>query len=149
MTDDYDDARADDRQARGVKDCVVCGLPIVPAAEWYDGASFRRDDKWMHDPVSLGEESAEQNGDHTARPVLERCFAVLHHGPGHQSKTFCRLLGDHEIHEAVYGDDTVAHWRNGSYKNELIAREIPVPSWVNDGTAMTGFFDEPPDERSN
>jgi len=31
------------------------------------------------------------------------CCAVLNHGPGHQSKTFCELKGKHKIHECKYG----------------------------------------------
>ncbi len=38
------------------------------------------------------------------------CLATLHHGPGHQSKTLCRITGVHEIHEAVVGDRS-AWWK--------------------------------------
>jgi len=34
---------------------------------------------------------------------MSRCKATLFHGPGHQSRTRCRLEGEHEIHEACYG----------------------------------------------
>jgi hypothetical protein len=52
------------------------------------------------------------------------CEAVLHHGPGHQSRARCRLKGPHDVHETVYDGSTVAEWRGES--------------------ATTGFFDEPP-----
>jgi hypothetical protein len=53
-----------------------------------------------------------------------RCPAHLYHGPGHQSKTYCRVRGEHEIHEAVYDGWTFAEWRGDE--------------------AMTDFFDNPP-----
>jgi hypothetical protein len=53
------------------------------------------------------------------------CDAVLWHGPGHQSRTKCRIKGPHTIHRAVYG--------SGRQQAE----------WCGD-EAMTGFFDEPP-----
>lgn len=54
------------------------------------------------------------------------CEAVLFHGPGHQSKTRCRIEGPHEVHETIYGSDrTQATWQGDE--------------------AMTGFFDEPPE----
>ena len=31
------------------------------------------------------------------------CNAILHHGPGHQSRTFCELKGNHKIHKTEYG----------------------------------------------
>lgn len=54
----------------------------------------------------------------------DECEAVLWHGPGHQSKTACQLKGNHEVHAALYPSG-YATWRGRS--------------------AMTGFFDEPPD----
>jgi hypothetical protein len=60
----------------------------------------------------------------TAQPDTGgRCLAVLYHGPGHQSKAQCQVVGEHEIHEAVYLG-TFAQWRGDE--------------------ATTGFFDEPP-----
>lgn len=73
------------------------------------------------------------------------CKAKLYHGPGHQSSTLCRLTGEHEIHEAIYGGHTLARWRDGSYADQLRQKGIEVPYWVNEGTAMTGYFDEPPE----
>ena len=52
------------------------------------------------------------------------CISVLHHGPGHQSKTFCSLTGEHDVHNAVYG----------CWNQEM--------SWKGD-EAFTGYFDEP------
>lgn len=79
-------------------------------------------------------------------PGEERsCPAEIHHGPGHQSCTPCRVKGEHEIHEAVYGGSTLAQWRDGQYADQLRERDISIPDWVNEGTAMTGFFDEPPE----
>lgn len=55
------------------------------------------------------------------------CKAVIHHGPGHQSRTHCHVKGEHDVHEAVYGSfRQVATWRG----NEV----------------FSGFFDEPPAE---
>lgn len=53
------------------------------------------------------------------------CPATIWHGPGHQSGTFCRKEGAHEIHEAVYGGHTFVQWRGIE--------------------TTTGFFDEPPE----
>lgn len=53
------------------------------------------------------------------------CKAIIHHGPGHQSSTHCRLEGDHEIHEAIYG----------SFRQQA--------TWRGD-EVFSGFFDEPP-----
>lgn len=39
------------------------------------------------------------------------CCAIIHHGPGHQSKTFCELKGKHREHYAIYGIyDLEAYW---------------------------------------
>ena len=57
-----------------------------------------------------------------------KCCAILYHGPGHQSKTFCRKMGKHKIHECTYGRyDQGASWK-GMEK-------------------CTGYFDESPDEQ--
>lgn len=57
------------------------------------------------------------------------CCAILGHGPGHQSKTYCNVKGRHKIHECVYGCyDQVATWK-GSVKK----------------IKFTGYFDEPPE----
>lgn len=78
----------------------------------------------------------------------EPCSARLYHGPGHQSRTSCRLLGEHEVHEAVYGgDQQVARWRDGSYTDLLREKSIDFdPGSYPEDMAMTGFFDEPPEE---
>ncbi len=60
---------------------------------------------------------------------MEDCGAILWHGPGHQSRTKCQLKGQHFTHYAVYGsDDQEAYWKSGE--------------------GMTGFFDEPPQEKN-
>jgi hypothetical protein len=58
------------------------------------------------------------------------CPAKIWHGPGHQSSTPCRLGGEHEVHEAVYGEfNQFARWRTRA-----------------DGKhTFTGAFDEAPD----
>jgi hypothetical protein len=38
------------------------------------------------------------------------CNAQLHHGPGHQSHTYCQLKGPHKIHLANVGFE-VAQWK--------------------------------------
>lgn len=54
------------------------------------------------------------------------CLAHIHHGPGHQSHTHCRIKGEHEVHEAVYGS----------------MRQFA--EWTGD-EVFSGFFDEPPE----
>lgn len=61
-----------------------------------------------------------------ARRKRGECCAVLHHGPGHQSQTYCQKKGTHKVHEAVYGCyDQRATWK-GMKK-------------------FTGYFDEAPE----
>ena len=62
------------------------------------------------------------------RMTAPPCDATIHHGPGHQSRTHCRVRQQpHDWHEAVYGSDsTFATWRGKD--------------------AFTGAFDEPPSE---
>lgn len=56
-----------------------------------------------------------------------KCIAILCHGPGHQSKTYCQKIGKHAVHMARYGCyDELATWR-GMKK-------------------FTGYFDDPPSE---
>jgi hypothetical protein len=79
------------------------------------------------------------------------CGAWLGHGPGHQSRTRCRIRGPHEVHEAIYGSDQqLARWRNGSYTNKLREQGIEFdPAAYPEDMAMTGFFDEPPREEDD
>ena len=56
-----------------------------------------------------------------------KCCAILFHGPGHQSKTFCQKLGKHRVHECIYG----------CYEQEASWRGMEK---------CTGFFDEAPEE---
>ena len=45
------------------------------------------------------------------------CCAILGHGPGHQSKTYCEVKGKHKIHQCTYGCyDEVATWKGSVYK---------------------------------
>lgn len=60
-----------------------------------------------------------------AARCTSECKAIIHHGPGHQSRTHCEAKGQHEIHRAVYGSmRQYAEWQQ---------QEI-----------FSGFFDEPP-----
>ena len=55
------------------------------------------------------------------------CLAALHHGPGHQSKTYCQKKGRHVVHRATYGShEQTMEWREKKGK-----------------MTCTGFFDEP------
>lgn len=56
------------------------------------------------------------------------CLAQLHHGPGHQSSTYCEVTGKHKIHRCIYGSfDQEATWTGSVFKRKF-----------------TGYFDEPP-----
>lgn len=59
-----------------------------------------------------------------ARKAQGLCTAVLCHGRGHQSKTFCQCKGKHTEHRAEYG------------------RYGEVMEWKG-MEAFTGYFDEP------
>jgi len=66
----------------------------------------------------------------TCRKEAERkknglCCALLYHGPGHQSRTYCSVKGKHTIHSCVYGS-------YGQYAE-----------WTGKDKC-TGYFDEPP-----
>jgi hypothetical protein len=80
----------------------------------------------------------------TSTKDVEPCDAVIYHGPGHQSRTRCRVKGPHTVHEAVYGDSQFAQWTDGQYLRSLKAAGVDPPSWVTEKVAMTGYFDEPP-----
>lgn len=59
------------------------------------------------------------------RDTRHECSAVIWHGPGHQSSTKCQVIGNHRVHEAVYGSmEQTAKWRGKK--------------------VFSGFFDEPP-----
>lgn len=63
----------------------------------------------------------------TRRKKEGLCLAALHHGPGHQSKTYCQVKGRHAVHRATYGSlDQTMEWREKRGK-----------------PTCTGFFDEP------
>lgn len=56
----------------------------------------------------------------------DRCLAKLGHGPGHQSKTYCEVIGPHEVHEcSCHAGD--ARWKDPANKIKF-----------------TGYFDEVP-----
>ena len=57
--------------------------------------------------------------------MKKQCEAVIRHGPGHQSRTKCQVVGKHKVHEAVYG----------SYEQ--------YAQWVGD-KCYSGYFDDPP-----
>lgn len=62
------------------------------------------------------------------RKKAGKCCAVLGHGPGHQSKTFCEETGPHKIHRCTFGSfDQVATW---------VGQENRIK--------FTGYFDEAP-----
>ena len=64
----------------------------------------------------------------TQRRKEGKCCAILGHGPGHQSKTYCQVIGKHKTHECIYGNyDQVATWRGPVNKIKF-----------------TSYFDEPP-----
>ena len=55
------------------------------------------------------------------------CLASLHHGPGHQSRTYCQVKGRHAVHRATYGSfEQTMEWREKKGK-----------------LTCTGFFDDP------
>lgn len=57
-----------------------------------------------------------------------QCIARLGHGPGHQSSTYCDVIGLHTVHSCQYGrNDERAYWKGSVYKLKF-----------------TGFFDEAP-----
>lgn len=77
----------------------------------------------------------------------KQCDAVLFHGPGHQSKARCEAKGEHEVHETHYDGGQIARWRDGQYTDQLRAKGIEFdPESYPENMAMTGFFDEPPEE---
>jgi len=46
------------------------------------------------------------------RKAEGKCCAQLHHGPGHQSSTYCYKVGEHKIHECIYGSfESYATWK--------------------------------------
>lgn len=78
----------------------------------------------------------------------EPCEAFLYHGPGHQSKTRCELIGPHDVHRAIYGSmRQEATWRDGEYTDGLREKGIEFdPESYPENMGMTGFFDEPPQD---
>lgn len=97
--------------------------------------------------VELALYVAERRGQED-EPEATACEAHIWHGPGHQSSTRCRKRGPHDTHEAVYGGDrTLARWRDGSYTDKLREKGIDFdPESYPENMAMTGFFDEPPED---
>jgi hypothetical protein len=66
-------------------------------------------------PYGLLSEVAERAGAALLRAEFDQqlCKERIYHGPGHQSSTNCRLRGEHEVHEAVYGEfNQYATWRS-------------------------------------
>lgn len=48
-----------------------------------------------------------------------KCIARLSHGPGHQSHTYCEMIGPHKIHRCQYGEfNEVAYWAGSPYKQK-------------------------------
>jgi hypothetical protein len=74
------------------------------------------------------------------------CDAFLYHGPGHQSKSRCEVVGPHDVHRTHYSWGQLAEWRDGSYTNKLREQNIDFdPTSYPENMAMTGFFNEPPE----
>jgi hypothetical protein len=89
--------------------------------------------KWLKDPDRPVPTIDDDNPPDERVPYSGYdCAAILFHGPGHQSRTPCRIRGSHPIdgdHEVIYGEDQrYAHWRGPK--------------------ATTGVFDEPPREEA-
>jgi hypothetical protein len=63
------------------------------------------------------------------RKASGKCLAIICHGPGHQSTTFCHnTKKHHKVHEAYFGSDNqYARWKSMK--------------------VFSGFFDEPPQEK--
>jgi hypothetical protein len=60
---------------------------------------------------------------------MSDCGAVLWHGPGHQSKTYCQRPKAHLIHEAEYSSaHGVARWKG----QEAHTGPWDEPPWVED-----------------
>lgn len=61
------------------------------------------------------------------RPTTtEPCPYAVFHGPGHQSRTRCRIRGPHEVHEAIYGEfNQYATWRGESDSSSGVFDEAP------------------------
>lgn len=79
--------------------------------------------------------------------IDDSCTAKLHHGPGHQSSTKCDVVGPHDEHHCRFGrHNEDAYWKSGVYIAKLREMGIAIPSYVDEGTMMTGAFDEPPEE---
>lgn len=78
--------------------------------------------------------------------IDDSCTAKLHHGLGHQSTAKCDVVGPHVVHHCRFGANRVAYWRDGQYIAKLKEAGIEIPKSVNEGTMMTGYFDEPPEE---
>lgn len=46
-----------------------------------------------------------------------KCIARLAHGPGHQSSTYCDVIGPHKEHNCQYGSyNQTACWTGSVYK---------------------------------
>lgn len=113
--------------------CVVEGMTLAQAVEIVEKAGI--------DPATV----TMIGGTLDARPnATEPCPAKIHHGPGHQSRTECKLTGEHDVHEAHVGG-RVLRWRTGDYTNSLRAEGIEFDSRsYPESMGMTGFFDESP-----
>lgn len=113
---------------------VLLDARRVGVVRWYAESAVRQG--WTAYTVDGGPGSADglRTRAEAATALVERvkddprCTAIIRHGPGHQSKTRCRVQGEHDEHEAVYMGQ-FATWRGDE--------------------AMTGFFDEPPDQEDD
>ena len=55
-----------------------------------------------------------------------QCNAIICHGAGHKTKTFCDKIGPHKIHHTIYG----------RYEQEAAWKGMEI---------CTDFLDNPPD----
>jgi hypothetical protein len=84
--------------------------------------------KVNHGVIFFKEEGCHKCKTESVRKKEGLCCAILAHGPGHQSKTYCEIKGRHTIHQCTYGCyDERAEWKGSKYKIKC-----------------TGYFDEPP-----
>lgn len=83
--------------------------------------------KWQKENIKrIIDEGKKRKRDLFAKRKKEgQCNAIICHGPGHQSRTFCQVKGKHKIHRAIYG----------SYNQEAKWKEDEICS---------GYFDESP-----
>ena len=71
-------------------------------------------------------DSPQQKKELQRRKQKGLCNALIHHGPGHQSHTYCDIVGLHKKHHALI---------YSNYEQEAFWNGMKV---------FSGFFDKPP-----